>query len=169
MEKDPDQYKCNLVVLRGSHQNTLSNEPPHPLFLTAADNFTLVTTLNEKIRMGVFDVLKYCWSLVASLGAVYLVGLGLGQKCAGSPNMGDNCYVLPTEHVGTYFILIFVLTVLFYLEGMMICIVATQYWDKEQFKDAFPRAYRLHTIMNKPDNMKRFIIGRQFCTVLTGS
>lgn len=50
----------------------------------------------------------------------------------------------------------------------MIAIVATQYWDRETFKDAYPRAYALHELINRPDNVKRFIIGRQFCTVLTG-
>ncbi len=50
----------------------------------------------------------------------------------------------------------------------MIAIVATQYWDKETWKQCYPRAYMLHEIINRPDNVKRFIIGRQFCTVLTG-
>jgi Silicon transporter/Cyclin M transmembrane N-terminal domain len=50
----------------------------------------------------------------------------------------------------------------------MIAIVGTQYWDPETFRDAYPRAYKLHKLINQPDNVKRFIIGRQFCTVLTG-
>ena len=80
----------------------------------------------------------------------------------------------------------------------MIAIVCTQYWDPgkskylnvfrsaqrkfllipsflfffffyaESFRDVYPRAYRIHKLINQPDNVKRFIIGRQFCTVLTG-
>lgn len=38
----------------------------------------------------------------------------------------------------------------------------------ETFRIAYPRAYRIHKLINQPDNVKRFIIGRQFCTVLTG-
>ncbi len=49
----------------------------------------------------------------------------------------------------------------------MICIVATQYWDKELFKESHPNAYAMHDVVNKPDVMKRFIVGRQFFTVLT--
>lgn len=105
------------------------------------------------------------------------------------------------EVPGAYIIAILVLTLLFYLEGLMIAIVGTQYWDPgksrylnvcksahlifllflifyilgwrqlldaESFRDVYPRAYRIHKLINQPDNVKRFIIGRQFCTVLTG-
>ena len=57
--------------------------------------------------------------------------------------------------------LIAALTLLFYLEGLMIAVVATQYWNKETWKEAYPRAYALHEVLNRPDNVKRFIIGRQ--------
>ena len=30
----------------------------------------------------------------------------------------------------------------------------------------YPSTYKLHELVNRPDNVKRFIIGRQFCTVL---
>jgi len=49
----------------------------------------------------------------------------------------------------------------------MICIVATQYWDPETFRNTHPRAYKIHKIVNTPDTLKRFIVGRQFFTVLT--
>jgi len=45
--------------------------------------------------------------------------------------------------------------------------VATQYWNRDTFSDAYRRAFVLHEVINRPDNVKRFIIGRQFCTVLT--
>ena len=49
----------------------------------------------------------------------------------------------------------------------MICIVATQYWEKELFKETHPTAYKMHALVNKPEVLKRFIVGRQFFTVLT--
>jgi hypothetical protein len=49
----------------------------------------------------------------------------------------------------------------------MIAIVGTQYWDPQVFQEVYPRAFRLHRLMNQPENVKRFIIGRQFYTVLT--
>ena len=53
------------------------------------------------------------------------------------------------------------------MQGMMIAIVVTQYWDKGSFEDVYKSAYKLHDIINRPDNVKRFMTGRQFCTVLT--
>ncbi len=49
----------------------------------------------------------------------------------------------------------------------MICIVATQYWEKALFRESHPIAYQMHVLVNKPDVLKRFIVGRQFFTVLT--
>ena len=104
-----------------------------------------------------FDVIKYIWSTFATLGSLFIIFYGIKIKA----------YVLPTPPGATYIIFILFLILLFYLEGLMIAIVATQYWDKESFREAYPRAYKLHELVNRPDNVKRFIIGRQFCTVLT--
>jgi hypothetical protein len=57
----------------------------------------------------------------------------------------------------------------FPLEGMMIAIVGTQYWDLMVFMELYPRAYEVHRLMNQPKNVKSFIIGRQFFVVLTNS
>ena len=107
--------------------------------------------------MGWFDVLKYAWSSVATIGSLFIIFYGIKIKA----------YVLPTPPGATYIIFFLFLILLFYLEGLMIAIVATQYWDRESFKEAYPRAYLLHELINRPHNVKRFIIGRQFCTVLT--
>lgn len=103
-----------------------------------------------------FDLLRYTWSSVATLGSLFIIFYGISIQA----------YVLPSPPGGTYIIFFLFLTLLFYLEGLMIAIVATQYWDKESFKEAYPRAYLVHELVNRPDNVKRFIIGRQFCTVL---
>jgi hypothetical protein len=58
------------------------------------------------------------------------------------------------------------MTILFYLERLMIVIVGTQYWDLMVFMELYPRAYKVHRLMNQPKNVKRFIIGRQFFAVL---
>lgn len=132
---------------------------------------SLATSPTEKIRgpnydsgihidihkLTIFDYCKYAWSTVATLGSVLIICYGISLKA----------YVLPIP-VGAAYILAFcVLTILFYLEGLMIAIVGTQYWDREIFKEYYPRAYKLHRIMSQPDYVKRFIIGRQFFTVCT--
>lgn len=104
-----------------------------------------------------FDYPRYVWSTVATMFSIVVVIYGISIKA----------YVLPVPPVAAYLIAVCMLTVLFYLEGLMIAIVGTQYWDPEQWKDTYPRAYVMHKFVNQPENVKRFIIGRQFFTVLT--
>jgi len=104
------------------------------------------------------EALKYLWSAFVTIGSIGIVFYGIGKKA----------YVLDVNPAGAFCVVFIDLAVLFYLEGLMICIVETQYWDPETWREAYPRAYKLHKLVNKPDNLKRFIIGRQFCTVLTG-
>jgi hypothetical protein len=104
-----------------------------------------------------FDVLKYIWSTAATFGSILVIFYGISIQS----------YVLPTSVAGAYFIFFCLLGLLFYLEGLMIAIVGTQYWDPEVFREVYPRAYKLHRLMSQPENVKRFIIGRQFFTVFT--
>lgn len=108
-------------------------------------------------RLSLFDYVKYFWSTGVTLGSMAIVLYGISK----------GAYVLPTPVVGAYIIAIVMMTVLFYLEGLMIAIVGVQYWDREIYRDYYPRAFRMHELMSQPDNVKRFIIGRQFFTVLT--
>ena len=110
----------------------------------------------ENTSLTVFDVLRYIWSSFATIGSMVIVAAGIA----------NGYYVLPTPPAATFIIFFLALIMLFFLEGLMIAIVSTQYWDRESFKDAYPRAYMIHELVNRPDNVKRFIIGRQFCTVL---
>jgi len=107
--------------------------------------------------LGVWDIFRFSWSTFASFCSVFLILAGIGKGFA----------ILPAP-IGAQYVVFFVfMTLLFYLEGLMICIVATQFWDRETFKQLYPRAYMLHEIVNRPENLKRFIIGRQFFTVLS--
>lgn len=115
------------------------------------------TGLNKREPLNWFDYLKFIWSSAATLGSLGIILWGISAKA----------YVLPVDIPAAYIIAILMMINLFYLEGLMIAIVGTQYWDPETFKHAYPRAYQVHKLVNKPDNVKRFIIGRQFFTVLT--
>ena len=105
-----------------------------------------------------FDILRYLWSTFATVGSLFIIFYGISIQA----------YVLPSPPGGTYIIFIMFLILLFYLEGLMIAVVGTQYWDRSTFIEYYPRAAMLHELMTRDkDNVKRFIIGRQFCTVLT--
>jgi len=132
-----------------------NNEPMSPTELNRGPDYVSGVEQNEQLSW--FDYLKYTWSTAATVGAMIVVCYGISLRV----------YVLPVPPIGAYILAILALTILFYLEGLTIAIVGTQYWDPETFKDIYPRAYRMHKFINKPDNVKRFIIGRQFFTVLT--
>ena len=111
----------------------------------------------QLIDCSAFDYFRYAWSTVVCMASLGVVLAGIGQ----------GYYILPIPVYACYFLFFLAMSILFYLEGIMIAIVATQYYDKESFKQTFPRAYAIHELVNRPDNVKRFIIGRQFFTVLT--
>ena len=130
--------------------------PMSPTALNRGPDFD--TGLDDKIPLGPFDLLRYAWSTLATIGSLFIIFYGISIQA----------YVLPSPPGATYIIFFMFLCLLFYLEGLMIAVVATQYWDRDTFKDHYPRAAMLHELMTRDkDNIQRFIIGRQFCTVLT--
>lgn len=159
---------CHKVKQVQQTMDTADEQYQHQQLTVTTDTLASPT---EKIRgkqhenggnpnlnnLTVFDYIKYFWSTGVTLGSMAIVLYGLSK----------GAYVLPTPVIGAYIIAIVMMTVLFYLEGLMIAIVGVQYWDREIYRDYYPRAYRLHELMSQPDNVKRFIIGRQFFTVLT--
>lgn len=140
----------------GFSNEEMSLDPMTPTEKIRGPNFD--TGLNNtKEELGPFDYFKYAWSTGASVGAMVIVCYGISIES----------YVFPVPAVAAYIIAIIMLTNLFYLEGLMIAIAGTQFWDREVFKEVYPRAYQVHELLGRPDNVKRFIIGRQFFTVLT--
>jgi len=130
-------------------------EPMSPTEKIRGPNFD--DGLRKDAKITFFDVVRYGWSSAVTIGSLMVICYGIYIKA----------YVLPTPPAAAYIVAIVTLTILFYLEGLMIAIVGSQYWDPEMFREVYPRAYKVHKLINQPDNVKRFIIGRQFFTVLT--
>ncbi len=151
VQRSMDSGKFNATV----SQQPLAQDPLSPTEKIRGKEHT--STEYDWNSLTWFDCLKYLWSTFATLGSVLVICYGISIQS----------YVLPTPVAGAYIIAISLLVILFYLEGLMIAIVGTQYWDPDVFRDVYPRAYKLHRLMNQPENVKRFIIGRQFFTVLT--
>lgn len=137
------------------NNQTASEEPMSPHEVNRGPNFT--SGLEPKAELNWFDYLKYFWSTVVTLGSLVIVLYGISIQA----------YVLPVPVPAAYIMALSLLVILYYLEGLMIAIVVVQYWDRETFRTEYPRAFRLHELMSRPENVKRFIIGRQFFTVLT--
>lgn len=131
----------------------LNEEPMSPHEANRGPNFVS----EPKKELQLFDYLKYLWSTVVTLGSLIIIIYGIAIQA----------YVLPIAPGAAYVLALILVGNLFYLEGLMIAVVGTQYWDPKTFQDVYPRAFKCHELMNRPDNVKRFIIGRQFFTVLT--
>jgi hypothetical protein len=135
----------------------VADDPMSPTEKIRGPDFDAGNKGGESDEFTWFDYPRFVWSTIATLGALVVIIYGIG----------GGYYVLPVPVVAAYTVAVFTMSCLFYLEGLMIAIVGTQYWDPEQFREAYPRAYEMHKFVNQPDNVKRFIIGRQFFTVLT--
>jgi hypothetical protein len=111
------------------------------------------------IRLSLFTewmgICNFSWLLYGIVSRVICYVISIGT------------YVLPTLIPAAYIIVIVTMCILFYLEGLMIAVVGTQYWDLTVFKEVYQRAYEVHRLRNQPENEKRFVIGRQFFMVLT--
>lgn len=106
---------------RGQVVHTEPETPTSPTEMNRGMDFDLgVEEYKSDYELSVFDVCKYIWSTFFTLGSVFIIMYGIARGEA----------VLPVN-AGVCFILFFVsVTGLFFLEGLMIAIVGTQYWDK---------------------------------------
>jgi len=86
------------------------------------ENGTQYTVILPPIEeeLTAFDIVRYCWSTAATLGSFIIIFYGISHEY----------YVLPTPVGATFVIFFLALTLLFYLEGLMIAVVGVQYWDR---------------------------------------
>jgi hypothetical protein len=73
--------------------------------------------------------------------------------------------VLPTVPVAHFLIFVFCLTLVFYLEGLQVAILAVEHNDPEQKKNTHPRGYALIKKVRHANNVDKFLVGRQFFTI----
>jgi len=65
-----------------------------------------------------------------------------------------------------FIILLGCLTVLATCEGLHYAVVSVEKWDMKQYAERFPRAVRCHALVDTPEKVKKFLVGRQFFTLL---
>ena len=90
--------------------------PLSPTERIRGPDYVHLSAVDQNKKLTWFDYAKYTWSTCATLFAVILIMYAISIKA----------YVLPVPIGGAYVIFFCVLTMLFYLEGLMIAIVATQ-------------------------------------------
>lgn len=98
---------------------------------------------------------KYIISSIVTL--TYLVYIFWG--------IWTNEAVLPVHYVAHFVIFVFCMTLVFYLEGLQVAILAVEHEDFNQYKEIYPRAYALMMSVTHLNNVERFLVGRQFFTI----
>lgn len=124
-------------------------------------------SLAPVFRLPILEWFKFIFSTCLTLGCLLVIGWGISHGYA----------VLQIHPAALFTILIVCLVILFYLEGLMIAVVSTQrltvptaYLSNIK---SFHRAKLIHEVCNTHttdqmddiNNVKRFIMGRQFLTV----
>ena len=98
---------------------------------------------------------KYIMS--SALTVTYLVYIMWG--------IWTNEAVLPVPPIAHFLIFCFCMTLVAYLEGLQVAILAVEHDDCEVFKQSHPRAYKLMHSVKQGNNVERFLVGRQFFTI----
>jgi len=118
--------------------------------LIAPPNMIAMTALKVAL-----DVFKKIVSSVLTLGGLALICYGIFTGQA----------VLTSNTVVPFILFLAAVTLLGYLEGLQVAILALEGQDGEPFRKSHPRAYWLHSLVNKPMNVQRFLVGRQFFVI----
>jgi len=104
----------------------------------------------------IFDRFRYLMSTLAILASVCLICYALGKGFASFPGH-------PAIH---YPLLLFVLILLAYLEGLQVAILALERVDRTSFSDR-KKSFASHKLAtaDRGRNVQRFLVGRQFFVV----
>ena len=64
-----------------------------------------------------------------------------------------------------FLILTFCITLLAYVESLHYACVAVEKWDVSKYEKQFPRAGKCHKLIDTPEKVKKFLVGRQFFVI----
>jgi hypothetical protein len=112
---------------------------------------------NEKSTAEICcDKFRYFMSTIATIASISLIFYAMGKGYAALPGH-------PAIH---YPLLFFVLTLLAYLEGLQVAILALERVDRNTFSER-KKAFASHKLAtaNRGRNVQRFLVGRQFFVV----
>ena len=91
--------------------------------------------------------------VVTALILVVFAGVALGYSVLSAP-----FYV-------NYILMFMCLTLLAYVEALHYGCVAVEKWDMEKYAAEYPRALKCHALVDTPEKVKKFLVGRQFFVI----
>ena len=122
-------------------------------------NLSAVDMAPTKPKKPLLDVvLTYTKYIVSSVATItYLIYIFWG--------IWTNEAVLPAVPVAHFLIFCFCMTLVAYLEGLQVAILAVVNENFELYKDSHPRAYKIMKSVGQGSNVDRFLVGRQGFTI----
>ena len=64
-----------------------------------------------------------------------------------------------------YILMLLCLTLLAYVEALHYAVVSVEKWDMTIYKERYPRAVKVHSLVDTPKKVKKFLVGRQFFVI----
>lgn len=64
-----------------------------------------------------------------------------------------------------FLILIVCVVLLAYVEALHYACVAVEKWDMKLYGEQYPRAVKCHALIDTPEKVKKFLVGRQFFVI----
>lgn len=103
-------------------------------------------------------IIEYSKLIIFSLFVILMVlvcftGVGLHYSVLQAP--------VPVNFI----LLIGALILLAYLEALHYAVVSVEKWDMAQYEERYPRAVKCHRLVDNPEKVKKFLVGRQFFTL----
>ena len=106
-------------------------------------------------RDNILTYIKYILSSALTLTYVVYILWGIF----------DGQAVLPVPAPVSFLIFCFCMTLVAYLEGLQVAILAVEKYSPDNMRETHPRAYKLIKSVREGNNVERFLIGRQFFTI----
>lgn len=106
----------------------------------------------------IFEIIKYIASTIITMGCVFFLLYGIGNEHA----------TLPGSPILHYILFAFVLTLLAYLEGLQVAILALEHRDVSHYRGLYDRGCGVQDVCARGKNVARFLVGRQFFVIFCG-
>jgi hypothetical protein len=95
----------------------------------------------------------FIYYIITLLIIIYLIGIA-NRWC-----------ILQTTPVVTFILLSVALILLAYVEALHYACVAVERWDMPSYEEKFPRAVKCWRLVDNPEKVKKFLVGRQFFVI----
>lgn len=120
-----------------------------------AHSSTSAAALNAASNNSTFEIFKM---VIASIVVTLLIIVDI-------VGIANRFCILQLHPALNFFLLIGALILLAYVEALHYACVAVEKWDMKQYEEKYPRAVKCQALVNTPEKVKKFLVGRQFFVI----